>query len=132
LVALYVARCCHASISVRGAAQEIYEVVEIRIIRPRKQGLPTVRNIKSVRALQEDLRIGLKSIDPQTVAAMIAMLVYWRRLHVNPKWGPTYGALKQTISIFPKKPARLIRWIDAMMAKLPTLLNSIAAKLVTE
>jgi hypothetical protein len=126
LVALYVARCCHAlcvdqrvrrPISVRGAAQEIYEVVEIRIIRPRKHGLPTVRNIKSVRALHEDLRSGLRNHDPQTVAATIVGLVWWRRKHVNPKWGWSGSAsVKQTVSIFPKNPTKLIRWIDALIA----------------
>ena len=124
LVALYLARCCHAPITVRRAAQEIYDVVEIRIIRPRKHGLPTVRNIKSVGALHEDLRSGLRNNDPQTVVAIIAGLVWWRRNHVNPKWGVTCAAsVKQTVSIFPKKPPRLIRWIDAMMATFPALFS---------
>ena len=123
LVALYLARCCHAPISVRGAAQEIYDVVEIRIIRPRKHGLPTARNIKSVRALQEDLRVGLKANDAQAVATMMVMLVFWRRHHVNPKWSASWGAVKQTVSIFPKKPTRLIRWTDAMIARFPALFS---------
>jgi hypothetical protein len=121
LVALCLARYFHAPISVRGAAQEIYDVVDITIIRPRKHGLPNVRNIKSVRALHEDLRIGLKSNDLQTVATMMAMLVWWRRTHKNPKWGVTSGSPKQTVSISPKKPARLIRWIDALISRWPTL-----------
>ena len=124
LVALYVARCCHAPISVRGAAQEINDVVEIRIIRPRKHGRPRARNIKSVRALQEDLRVGLKANDAQAVATMMAMLVSWRRHHVNPKWGTSFGvSVKQTVSVFPKRPARLIRWIDAVMAKFPAFFS---------
>ena len=127
LVALYVARCCLAPISVRGAAQEIYDVVEIRIIRPRKHERPTARNIKSVRALQEDLRVGLKANDAQLVATMLVALVFWRRHNVNRKWGASFGvSVKQTVSIVPKKPARLIRWIDAIMAR------STAANLVTE
>ena len=133
LVALYVARRCHAPISVRGAAQEIWDVVEIKIIRPRKHGGATIRNIKSVGALYEDLRIGLRSKDPQTVAMMLVMLIFWRQRHVNPKWGITYGSIKQTVSIFPKKPARLIRWIDALMTFSDSpLVRSTAAKLVTE
>jgi hypothetical protein len=77
-----------------------------------------------VGALHEDLRSGLRNNDPQTVAAIIAGLVWWRRNHVNPKWGVTCAASgKQTVSIFPKKPPRLFRWIDAMMATFPALLS---------
>jgi hypothetical protein len=125
LVALYVARSCHAPISVRGAAHEIYDVVEIRIIRPRKHGLPTVRSIKSAKALEEDLRVGLKTIDVHALALTMVILVYWRLNHVNPKWGgPGLGSVKQTVSFFPKKPTRPLHWIDALMTKFPAFISS--------
>jgi hypothetical protein len=135
LVALYVARCCLASTTIRRAAQEIYDTVEITIIRPKKEGLPTIRSIKSVKALEEDLRVGLKSNDLQSLAIMMHGLVFWRLRHVNPRWGVTFGAsVKQTVAIVPKKPTRLIHWIDALIAKFPLFISSPLPprKLVTE
>jgi hypothetical protein len=134
LVALYLARCCRGSISVRSAAQEIYDVVEIKIIRPKKHGLPSVRSMKSVRAIQEDLRVGLSRADPQAFATTIFALVSWRCNHKNPTWpAGAFGTAKQSVSFIPKKPAKLIRWIDALMTVFSDypLIKSAAEKIVT-
>jgi hypothetical protein len=126
LVALHNARFCHVvrwgatpAVSVRASAEEIYEVLEIRIFRPRKRGGATISNIKSPKALAEQLRIGLKSNDQQAVALMFYGLIMWRRSRIYPEAGTGLGSVQKTVHLLPRKLARLDRWIDALIATFP-------------
>jgi hypothetical protein len=115
LVALYVARYCRRPITIRAAAAEIYDTVEIKVIRPHKKGGATFRNIKSVGALYEELRVGLKSHDQKLLAAMFYGLIMWRRSCVFPGAGYCIG----TLNLLPRNLTRLCLWIDALIATFP-------------
>ena len=112
LVALYVARYCRRPVSIRAAAAEIFETVEIGIFRPHKKGGATIRNIKSVGALCEELRVGLKINDQKALAAMFYSLIMWRRSRVFPESGCGIG----TLNLLPRNLTRLCLWIDALIA----------------
>ena len=51
----------------------------------------TVRNIKSVGALREELHIGLKSNDQQMIAIALYGLIVWRRSCIYPQAGTGFG-----------------------------------------
>jgi hypothetical protein len=114
LAALYYSRYCSSPCTVRAAATDIDKVVEISFLRVGKK--PKYRKHKSLRALEEDLRSGLRDNNQKEIAAILHGLIWWRQTHVDPAWGSFMARLPINISFHPKKPLVLIRWIDALIA----------------
>jgi hypothetical protein len=110
LAALYLARYCHKPCGVRMAAKDICRVIDFEIICP---GALITKSPRSERAIEEDIRSGLKN---KTTPAIADGLIWWRETNVNPEWGFGNGTPQQTIRVRPKKPKALIQWIDALIA----------------
>jgi hypothetical protein len=109
LAALYLFRECQSHATISAFAGRLPQVAEIKYSR---RVPPVYITYKSAAALETDLRRGLQVNSEKDRRTMVDALLFWRFFHVNPFW--PFGCGPQPhLLITPKKPAEIIRWIDA-------------------
>jgi hypothetical protein len=111
LAVLYHCRlCCKGHITIPAFAKQLDKVVEIKYSR---RTPPAYRSLVS---LEADLRRGLRLKDHKMYHVAFSGLLFWRFTHVNASWGYyLYGP--PHLLVKPKRPAELIEWIDAAIAR---------------
>jgi hypothetical protein len=110
LAFLYYCKCCKdPPVSVAFFAQNVGKVVEIKYSR---RTPPNHISHKTIPALETDVRRGLKKISEKDYRDAVAGLLWWRFIHVNPRWGFGFSG-PPLLTVIPKKPETMIAWIDA-------------------
>jgi hypothetical protein len=125
LMALYWLRFAHEPCKVEAGARDIWDSFEIKILSPRKHCGQKSRNIKSASALAAELRSGRKNCGAKAVLWIMLSLI-----ECSEEFGefggasfeckPAAGGLGELVSIMPRPPAVLSRWIDAWLAEFST------------
>jgi hypothetical protein len=113
LAALYLCRICQSHMTVSAFAKRLPQVVEIKYSR---RTPPVYITWKSDAALEADLRRGLQAASAKYCTVWVDFLLLWRFSHVNPHWG-FGGGPQPHLHITPKKPAEMIRWIEALIKR---------------
>jgi hypothetical protein len=110
LAFLYFCRCCcEGHISVHQFANYLDRTVEIKYARRIPLNYKTA---KTLDALEKDIGRGLQEVASKDYKLAVAALLWWRFIHVNPRW-PILISGRPQLLITPKQPTKLIRWIDA-------------------
>jgi hypothetical protein len=110
--ALYGFAAAQQRTTISAFARELPAVLEIRFGRSVRNGPPNYSGPKkSATAIEQDIRRGTHSV--KLVEEWILYLIWWRMNTVNPAWGFYAGGQQQHISVRPKRPERVIGWIDA-------------------
>jgi hypothetical protein len=113
LGALYLFSECQRHSTISEFASRLPGIVEIKYSRR----IPPVYTVyKTPAALEADLRRGLRGDSEHDRRRMIDSLLFWRFVHVNPLWGFGCGSNPHLL-ISPKKPSRIIGWIDAAIKR---------------
>ena len=113
LTALYYFATCRRRTSISAFSRELPEVLEVRFGRSVANGPPQYLLLKkSIPAIEQDIRRGMQYANKKLVDKMIWFWICWRMMMVNPAWGFTI-ADQQHILVKPKRPRRVIEWIDA-------------------
>jgi hypothetical protein len=114
LATLYVCASLGHAIAISAFAKEISEVAELRFGRIRKGGTFTYSGrTRSRAAIEQDIRRGMMPVNRDQFQQSLCIWMCWRMTAVNSAWSFLVGSAEQSITIRPKKPKKLIEWIDS-------------------